>query len=338
MQRLSWGLAVALCAAVLVIALARRASDPEALSQPSADGQPWVIFEGACDASGAVALDARHFAVADDEDNVIRVYDVRRGGAPLREFDLSPAIPQKPEADFESATRVGNEAYFLSSHGRSKKGVFKEERLVFFSTNVPAAGHEVSVVGEPYGGLVDALVRDERFAPYGLRSGTDLAPTVEGGINIEGMTATPRGSLLIGFRNPIPQKQALLFELLNPQQVPWGDEPKFSAPLTLSLGGRGIRALSHWHGEYLIAAGPVDSGTSRLYRWAGPGNEPRPVDLDLDGFNPEAFFTPEERDEFLVISDDGTQIVGAKPCKKLKDDDLKGFRARWIRFDARRAK
>src|SRR5690606_15608234 len=35
----------------------------------------WVEFEGACDASGAVPVDEMHFAVADDEDNVLRVYD-----------------------------------------------------------------------------------------------------------------------------------------------------------------------------------------------------------------------------------------------------------------------
>src|SRR4051812_31397526 len=43
----------------------------------------WVSFVGACDASGAVPIDERHFAVADDEDNVIRVYDAVAGGKPV---------------------------------------------------------------------------------------------------------------------------------------------------------------------------------------------------------------------------------------------------------------
>lgn len=291
-------------------------------------------FTGACDASGAVPIDRNTFALVDDEDNVLRIYDARRGGAPLRELALSPQIQQKPEADFESATRAFDAAYFLSSHGRSKKGAFKEERLVFFSTNIPAPGQELRVVGEPYGGLVQALVNDPQFAAFGLDSAAQLAPTVAGGLNIEGMTATPTGSLLIGFRNPIPKGRALLVELLNPSKVPWGDEPKFSAPVTVSLEGRGFRALSWWHGEYLIAAGPFDIGTSELYRWDGPGKEPRPLDVDLGDLNPEAFFTPEDRDEFLVISDDGGVLVGTEECKKLKESNLKGFRARWVRFDA----
>jgi hypothetical protein len=295
-------------------------------------------FTGACDASGAVPIDRDTFALVDDEDNVIRVYDARLGGAPTRELDLSPALPQKPEADLEAATRAGNEAYFLSSHGRSKKGVIKEERIVFFSTNIPEAGQELKVIGAPYRGLVQALARDERFAPFGLQKAAELAPTAPGGINIEGMTASPTGSLLIGFRNPIPQNQALLVELMNPGQIPWGAAPKFSAPITLSLKGRGVRALSWWHGEYLIAAGPRDVGASQLYRWGGPGTEPAPVDLDLGGLNPEAFFTPEEREEFLVISDDGATLVGGVECKKLKDKEMKGFRARWVRFEEKSAK
>lgn len=299
-------------------------------SSPSGDE---LRFTGACDASGAVPIDRDTFALVDDEDNVIRVYDARRGGAPLREHDLSPAIPQKPEADLEAATRLGKEAYFLSSHARNKKGIVKEERIVFFSTNIPDAGQELKVIGAPYRGLVHALASDQRFAPFALRQAAEFAPKMPGALNIEGLTATPTGSLLIGFRNPIPQNRALLVELMNPTEIPWGAAPKFSAPITLSLAGRGVRALSWWHGEYLIAAGPHDVGTSQIYRWGGPGTQPTLVDIDLGSLTPEAFFTPEERDEFLVISDDGSVLVGGVECKKLKDGNLKEFRARWVRFD-----
>src|SRR5690606_30634593 len=150
------------------------------------------------------------FALGDEEDNVIRVYDARRGGAPSWEHDLSPTIPKKPEADLEAATRAGNEAYLLSYHGRSNKDFIKEDRIIFFSTNIPEAGQELKVIGAPYRGLVQALASDQRFAPFALQKAAQLAPTVAGGINIEGMTASPTGSLLIGFRNPIPQNRALL--------------------------------------------------------------------------------------------------------------------------------
>jgi hypothetical protein len=52
----------------------------------------WVVFEGACDASGAVPIDRRHFAVADDEDSVLRVYDAWAGGPPILRVDVADAI------------------------------------------------------------------------------------------------------------------------------------------------------------------------------------------------------------------------------------------------------
>src|SRR5688572_741580 len=51
-----------------------------------------VTFIGMCDASGAVPLGARTFAVADDEGNVLRVYDSDRGGEPIASADLSPQL------------------------------------------------------------------------------------------------------------------------------------------------------------------------------------------------------------------------------------------------------
>src|SRR5688572_27491330 len=87
-----------------------------------------VVFRGACDASGAVPLSDRRFVVADDEDNILRVYDADTGGAPLTQTDLSPALglplkgkkhPEAPELDLEAATRIADRAYWLTSHGRS---------------------------------------------------------------------------------------------------------------------------------------------------------------------------------------------------------------------------
>src|SRR5687768_12770455 len=87
-----------------------------------------VVFQGACDASGAVPLSDRRVVVADDEDNILRVYDAHVGGAPLSKTDLSASLglPLKgkkkrraPELDLEAATRIGDRAYWLTSHGRN---------------------------------------------------------------------------------------------------------------------------------------------------------------------------------------------------------------------------
>ena len=42
-----------------------------------------VTFNGACDASAAVALDANTFVVADDEDNILRIYSLEKPGMPV---------------------------------------------------------------------------------------------------------------------------------------------------------------------------------------------------------------------------------------------------------------
>ncbi|HET6410215.1 MAG TPA: hypothetical protein VFG14_20160, partial [Chthoniobacteraceae bacterium] len=46
-----------------------------------------TTYIGCCDASAAVAVDGEHFVVADDEDNVLRVYR-REGGSPIMNIDL----------------------------------------------------------------------------------------------------------------------------------------------------------------------------------------------------------------------------------------------------------
>lgn len=339
MQRLSWGLAVALCAAVLVIALARRASDPEELPRASAAGQPWVIFEGACDASGAVALDARHFAVADDEDNVIRVYDAFRGGQPVQRSNLSKqlALQRKGESDIEAATSAEGKAFWLSSHGRTKKGAVDPNRSLLITTDLPALGARLELSGNVYRQLLEDLLHTPELARYDLARAAELAPNEPGGLNLEGLTATPEGTLLLGFRSPVPGGKALIVPLLNPEEASLKGPLRFGAPLELELSGLGVRSLSYWRGQYLIAAGPSGDGGGprRLYRWQGPGSVPQlVVEEQLADANPEAFFTAEDNDQILVLSDDGTRRIRGKACKKLGKKGPKSFRGLWLRLPA----
>jgi hypothetical protein len=291
-----------------------------------------------CDASGAVPLSAALFAVADDEDNVIRVYDARRGGAPLRSVDLSPRLklaakPGKPapETDIEAATRVGPLAFWLTSHGRSASGKLRRERHRFFATNVPVADQPLEVVGAPYEGLLEDLIADPRYASYGLAAASERAPKDEGGLNMEGMTARTEQGVFIGFRSPVPKGKALIATLLNPQEVVQRGAPaRFGPPLQLDLGGLGVRALSLWRGRYLIIAGdPDDRRGSRLYVWDGAGTARR-VRKDLAALNPEGFFSSDALGEIMLLSDDGTQRIDGRECKRLKDPHRKRFRGVWI--------
>ena len=45
-----------------------------------------TVFYGACDASAAVALDENTFVVADDEDNVLRIYSLKSPGMALAKY------------------------------------------------------------------------------------------------------------------------------------------------------------------------------------------------------------------------------------------------------------
>src|SRR5690606_30783155 len=142
------------------------------------------------------------------------------------------------------------------------------------------------------------------------------------------LTATPAGALLLGFRSPVPDARALMVTLMNPKQIINGSRAVLGDPIQLDLDGLGIRALSWWQGRYLIIAGPRDYGASRLYSWLGPENALELVERDMMGLNSEAFFTPEDRDEILLLSDDGTQPVGGKACKSAATS-AKRFRGRW---------
>lgn len=343
----------ALVSAPTVVAADAKSAAPSVIASGTptpltATNELW--FTGMCDASGAVPLNDRLFAVADDEDNILRVYDADRGGAPLGMADVSTrlALPQKaakpkkkprkkpmkwPETDIEAATRVGELAFWITSHGRNSSGKLKQERHRLFATSLPqdASELELSVEGVAYDRLLPDLVRDPRFRAFELERASELAPKDPGGLNIEGMTAREEGGVWIGFRNPVPNGRALLFSLLNPEQVIQGEAARFGDPVLLDLGGLGVRSLSSWHGRYLIVAGHYAGGAaSKLYSWNGRDELSPLGTLGLSQFNPEGFFTPEERDTILLLSDDGTVVVDDTECKRQKDPAKKRFRGAWI--------
>lgn len=327
--------------ALLVGCAAGDGADGEAAP---ARGLREVVFHGACDASGAVPLSDRHMVVADDEDNVLRVYDAEVGGPPLAAHDVSPALglplegkkrPRHPELDLEAATRIGDRAYWVTSHGRDKKGRVAPARLRVFATTVTADPAALEVVGHPYDRLVDDLLAAPQLAGYGLAEAVARAPKDDGGLNLEGLTAAPDGQVVLAFRNPVPRGRALVVPIVDlPALVagPGAGPARFGEPIELDLGGRGVRSLSWWRGAFYLIGGERGSGgTSTLYRWDGRGAAAPVASIDLRGYNPEGFFTPEDRDEILVLSDDGERSIDGTPCKKLKDPARRRFRGVWLR-------
>lgn len=304
--------------------------------------EPARTYFGLCDASAAVALDADYFAVADDEDNVIRVYHRHVGTLPARSLDLSRFLrvdPQSPEADFEGAARLGDLVYWITSHGRNVNGKECLSRQRLFATTGSVSNGLINLqpVGQPYTRLLQDLFSDPRLQRFNLAAAAKLPPKTFGALNIEGLAATPEGHLWIGFRSPNPEGRALLVPLLNPAEIIAGRPARLGDPRLLSLQGRGIRSLTPWRGQYLIIAGSYDgAGRSDLYVWNGVDDEPRRLERSsLVGLNPEALaeFPEVGDDNLLVVSDDGNLLVGKKPCKKLKTPLLKRFRAAPLAID-----
>jgi hypothetical protein len=270
-------------------------------------------YEGLCDASAAVALDARHFVVADDERNTLVIY--RHGDAQrVGELDLGKFLNARKESDLEGAAQVGDRIYWIASHARNSQGELREDRHRLFATE--ARGTTLAPVGQPYTRLQGDLLAAPALASL-LREAAGKAAEADGGFNIEGLAATPDGGLLIGLRNPVPQGKAIVVPLLNPAELIGGKGPaRFGVALRLDLGGRGVRSIGRVGNGYLIAAGPTaDEGTFAVYRWSGKaGDAPSPLKQDLGTLRPEALFAWPDG-QVTLLSDDGGVMVGKKACK-----------------------
>jgi hypothetical protein len=194
--------------------------------------------------------------------------------------------------------------------------------------------------GEPYYDLIDDLLAASQLQRFDLARAAKRAPKDKDGLNIEGLAATPDGSLWIGFRNPIHKGNALIVPLHNPESVirVSGDQGAPRAiigfPLELDLNGLGIRSIEYISEikEYLILAGPPASGSVALFRWTGSREaSPRRVkDVDFGSLTPEAFVVYKDPGsqglEVQFFSDDGTRKIDGVDCKLLPDPAQRRFR------------
>jgi hypothetical protein len=289
-----------------------------------------MIFAGACDASGAVRVSGSLVAVADDEDNLLRVYDSAAPGKATAVIDtgsvMADARGKHPEMDLEAAARIGDRIYWLASHGRKKSGKPAPSRLRIFATDV--VGEKLAFVGTPYSRLVDDLAA---LPGLDLGGAAAMSPRDEGGLNIEGLGETEGGQLLLGFRSPVPEGRALIVPIENPAaMVERGERAVFGAPIRLDLGGRGVRAMERDGARHFIVGGGTGARelTPALYLWDGRGAASAVGGVGFGDLNPEALAVVGGR--LLVVSDDGERPMGGRVCKKLKDPAARQFRAVWL--------
>lgn len=300
-----------------------------------------LVFRGASDASAAAAIAEDMFIVADDENNVLRVYRAGEGGPPVSSYDLTAFLgidPEYPEADIEGATMIGQRIYWITSHGRNKDGKIRPNRYRFFATDVRVNDGSVTVqpVGTPCRTLVHELLRTGTADRLGLAKATrfdardlkkkdreKLAPK-EDGLNIEALCGSPDGkTIYIGFRNPrvvdraSRGSRAIVAPLRNADRVvERRAAPAFGEPMLWDLAGLGVRSMeySRAHGAYFIVAGSSDGDDKyALYRWSGQRNAP-PVKVgelswDKSKFTPEALVPFANSGRFLLLSDDGSLLI-----------------------------
>jgi len=301
----------------------------------SDSAQEVLIYRGTSDASAAVAIADEMFVVADDENNVLRVYKTNKTCLPVFSYNLTKFLgtaPEHPEADIEGATRIGDRIYWITSHGRNRDGKMRPNRYRFFATDVKVQNDDITItpVGVPCRTLIHRLVKSDimhqleldrttRFGAANLtkKQRKNLAPKKEG-LNIEALCASADGSTIyIGFRNPRPHSKALIVPLKNPRQVIEKQEPPiFAEPILWDLKGPGIRSMeySHFHKAYFIIAGPHNEEPGFvLYRWSGEKNSPpvlvQQIVSDESSFSPEALVIFETSAGLLLLSDDGALLV-----------------------------
>lgn len=295
------------------------------LATPTA-AQQIGTYNGPCDASAAVALDASHFIVANDENNTLRIY--RQGQpAPVASLNLTNFLgtAADEESDIEGAAAIGSRIFWITSHGRNSKGKARPARQRFFATEI-VAGQPPTVkpVGQAYGYLLRDMLAAETLKPYRLAEAASRPPEADDGLNIEGLAATADGKLLIGLRNPLAQQRALIIPLDNPDQVISGQRAHFGEAFELNLGQRGIRSIERLGTGYLIVAGPTgDNGSFTLFRWSGVrGDAPSQISaVELKNLRPEALLAIPGGNRVQLLSDDGGVVIGGIECKKLPAAD-----------------
>jgi len=306
-----------------------------ALAEP-----PTERFQGLCDASAGVALaGGAGFLMADDEKDAI--YRVGPDRAVTKALDLETLLAvkkdAKEESDIEGAAHADgrDRVYWISSHSNNSKAVFQSSRLRLFATSGGGADGRGAITfqGRYYDGLRDDLAKAPKLASLKLAATFKGKPEEKDGFSIEGLATTPGGSLLVGFRNPVPNGQALIVEIKNPAQLV--DRAPGDTTTRAVIGdvfrldlkqGRGVRSLERVAGGYVIVAGPFGGkGEFTVFDWAGPGAKTvkaRP--WKLKGLHPESIFAVPGG--LRVLSDLGDEKAdGETKCKDRKKDDPDKF-------------
>jgi predicted extracellular nuclease len=338
-----------------------------AASAASVSASSTRFYTGTSDASTAIAIDSQFMLVADDENQVLRLYDRNNSGLPIAGFDFtsslaltdtSGGVPR--EVDLEASLLVGNRIYWLGSLSNSSSGADRPNRNRLFATDVSGSGATISL---SFVGRYDNLKAD--LISWGDANGYNFTASAAAGVipeaadgsgfNIEGLTIAPNGTTAyVAFRAPeVPtasRAKALIAPISNLADVVAGvaTSASIGAPIELDLGGRGIREIKRSSdGDYLIIAGPADTATGtapkdfRFYTWSGNAADApvlRSAHLTslLAGGSFEsivelpASLSSTSQIQVLVDNGDTDFYNNGNAAKDLNQNNFKKFRGEWI--------
>ncbi|MEH2068768.1 MAG: Ig-like domain-containing protein [Nostoc sp.] len=286
------------------------------------------FLTGTSDASTAIPIGGTFFLEADDENQVLRLYDSSKSGLPVTGFDFTNSLGLTQsdgsgvlrEVDLEAATEIGDRIFWLGSQSNSDDGKNRPNRDRVFATDVTGTGASTTL---SYVGRYDFLKEDiinwdvtnghgKGANYYGLAASaaTNVGSKQSNGYNIEGLEIAPDNTTAyIAFRAPqVPpsrRSNALIVpvtnfaSLISASSGGTQGSAQFGAPIELDLGGRGIREIrKNANNQYVIIAGPAgDAGTApndfRLYTWDGnPNSQPQLRAATFPAsFNPEGIIT-----------------------------------------------
>lgn len=315
---------------------------------------------GIADASAAIALDENYMVIANDETNILYVYDRRQSGLPVKTFDINAgnllgltdgSSGNWKEVDIEAAApsrNIANRIYWIGSLGNGTDGDLKPNRDRIFATNITGTGTATAVTAAgTYGSLRNALINWGNTYGYNFTASAQNghAPKTIDGFNVEGMVFAPNSTTMyIGFRAPLVPTANRTKALIAPIQnfetwfnngAPSGS-PTIGAPIELTLGNRGIRDIIRLaNGTYVIVAGSYnDNSIPAIFRWSGiAGEEPLQIpSFTLTGLNAEAVLPVlqggvEAFDKLQIICDNGDNVFynDGVVAKDLPNDSHKKF-------------
>ncbi|WP_205789162.1 RCC1 domain-containing protein, partial [Microbacterium sp. CPCC 204701] len=236
-----------------------------------------LYYYGDSDASAAIDAGDGYILVADDDDQIIKLYKAGQTAYPVREFALN--VQGTAVRQIESAVRRGNTIYWVGAHYS-----FQSSNRVIFTTTVTGSGADTQLeLSKIYGpgssffpsikawdannvhglGANALMLANEGWAIAGTEFAPDQSATAYLGLERAVTVAGASRAVIV----PVTNFEQIVNESVDPDFV----TPVFGAPILLDLGGRGIQDIrKNANDQYVILAGiPGSRNDDALYTWNG---------------------------------------------------------------------